>query len=622
MSTTDKDPKLDGLLDYLKRNRGFDFTVYKRASLMRRVNRRMQTVGSENYEDYLDYLQVHPEEFSHLFNTILINVTSFFRDEAAWNYIKEEIIPRLTSNKRSGETIRVWCAGVASGEEAYSIAMLLAEALGEEQFRERAKIYATDVDEDALGQARQATYTARQVETIPAELLEKYFERTDTRYAFRKVLRRSVIFGRHDLIQDAPISRVDLLICRNTMMYFNAEAQARILAHFHFALNDDGVLFLGKSEMLLTHTNIFTPLDLKQRVFTKVPKLNLRDRLLMMAHTGQEENINHLTNNMRIREAAFDASPSAQLVVDQSGHLVLTNQQARAQFGLLPKDLGRPLQDLEVSYRPVELRSRIEQAYAERRLVGLKEVEWAINHSDIRYLDVHILPLISSLGAILGVSITFTDVTRLRQLQDDLQHSKQELETTYEELQSTVEELETTNEELQSTNEELETLNEELQSTNEELETMNEELQSTNEELETINEEMRQRTVELNEVNDFLESILTSLRVGVMVVDQNMRIQVWNHRAEDLWGLRSDEVENQHVLSLDIGLPVEQLKQPLRNCLAGENDYKEVALEATNRRGRAIECRIICTPLTSKVSGIRGAILLMEERDSNNTNKK
>jgi two-component system CheB/CheR fusion protein len=151
---------------------------------------------------------------------------------------------------------------------------------------------------------------------------------------------------------------------------------------------------------------------------------------------------------------------------------------------------------------------------------------------------------------------------------------------------------------------------------------MNEELQSTNEELETINEEMRQRTVELNEVNDFLESILTSVRVGVMVVDQNMRIQVWNHRAEDLWGLRADEVENQHVLSLDIGLPVEQLKQPLRSCLAGENDYKEVAMEATNRRGRAIECRIICTPLTSKVGGIRGAILLMEERDTNNTDKK
>jgi two-component system CheB/CheR fusion protein len=199
-----------------------------------------------------------------------------------------------------------------------------------------------------------------------------------------------------------------------------------------------------------------------------------------------------------------------------------------------------------------------------------------------------------------------------------LSNSRQELETIYEELQSTVEELETTNEELQSTNEELETLNEELQSTNEELETMNEELQSTNEELETMNEEMRQRTTELNEVNDFLESILTSLRVGVMVIDQNMRIKVWNHRAEDLWGLRPDEVDGHHFLSIDIGLPVAQLKQTIKSCLQGETDYQEVSLDAINRRGRNIECRVICTPLSNKGNLIRGAILLMEERDPNN----
>jgi two-component system CheB/CheR fusion protein len=605
----------DALLDHLKRARGFDFSAYKRASLMRRVNRRMQVVGINSFEGYVDFLEVHPDEFPQLFNTILINVTSFFRDEPAWGFLKDETVSRIISGKKPDEPIRVWCAGTASGEEAYTIAMLLIEALGEERFRERVKIYATDVDEDALNQARQAAYTTKQTQGIPPDFLDKYFERLDARFVFRKDLRRSVIFGRHDLIQDAPISKVDLLICRNTLMYFNAEAQARVLAHFHFALNDDGILFLGKSEMLLTHTGIFTPLDLKRRVFVKVPKLNLRDRLLMMAHVNHDEGINHMANNVRLREAAFDASSSPQIVIDQNGQLLFANQQARAQFGLAAKDIGRPLQDMEISYRPVELRSRIEQAYADRQAVILKEVEWLIAPNEVRHLDVSIQPLISSIGTILGVSITFTDVTRIKQLQDELQQSRQELETTYEELQSTVEELETTNEELQSTNEELETLNEELQSTNEELETMNEELQSTNEELETMNEELRQRTVELNEVNDFLESILTSIRAGVMVLDENMRIQIWNHRAEDLWGLRADEVDGRHFLNLDIGLPVDRLKNLVRSCLVAESDHQEVLLDAVNRRGRPIKCRVTCTPLTKKGDGIRGTILLMEAMD-------
>ncbi|HET9533438.1 MAG TPA: CheR family methyltransferase [Blastocatellia bacterium] len=582
------DSQFEALLDYLKRSRGFDFTAYKRASLMRRISRRMQEVRLTSYEEYMDYLEVHPEEFSYLFNIILINVTSFFRDETAWEYLKSDIIPRILSRKGPDDPVRVWCAGTASGEEAYSIAMLLAEAMGEEQFRERAKIYATDLDEDALSQARQASYNVKQIGSVPQEYLRKYFEQTDSRFAFRKDLRRSVIFGRHDLIQDAPISRVDLLICRNTLMYFNAEVQARILAHFHFALVDEGILFLGKSEMLLTHTNIFTPLDLKRRVFTKVPRLSFRDRFSLMTHTGNEEGINHMANNVRMREAAFDANPSAQIILDHSGHLMFANRQARAQFGMTVKDIGRPLQDMEISYRSAEIRSLIEQAYAERRVIKLEDIEWVIAPAEKRYLNIHIMPLITNLDNILGVSVSFVDVTRTRKLQDDLVQSRQELETTYEELQST----------------------------NEELETMNEELQSTNEELETINEEMRQRTIELNEVNDFLESILTSLRAGVLVVDQNLRILVWNRRAEDLWGLRAAEVEGQHFLSLDIGLPVDLLKQTVKNCLQGESDYQEAAVEATNRRGRNIECRVVCSPLNKKDGVIRGAILLMEERDS------
>ena len=201
----------EALIEYLKRSRGFDFTAYKRPSLIRRVIKRMQGVAVDNFVDYQDYLQVHPEEFAHLFDTILINVTKFFRDEESWEYLKAEVLARIIENKNPTDQIRVWCAGVASGEEAYSVAMLLSEHLGQKQFSERVKIYATDIDEGALTQARLGSYNAKQIEAVPADLINKYFEQSDSRFIFRKDLRRAVIFGRHDLVQDAPISRVDLL---------------------------------------------------------------------------------------------------------------------------------------------------------------------------------------------------------------------------------------------------------------------------------------------------------------------------------------------------------------------------------------------------------------------------
>lgn len=284
-------------------------------------------------------------------------------------------------------------------------------------------------------------------------------------------------------------------------------------------------------------------------------------------------------------------------------------------FGLTPKDLGRPLQDLEFSYRPVELRSLVDQAHLERRLQSVQEVDWPTSSGEFRCMDVEVTPLLDNGGGDLGTSISFRDVTLYRKLQEELQHANQELETTLEELQSTNEELETTNEELQSTVEELETTNEELQSTNEELETMNEELQSTNEELQTINDELRQRSDELNEVNAFLESILTSLRGGVVVLDRDLGILIWNHQSENLWGLRSDEVRGKHLLNLDIGLPVEQLKVPIRAILSGEAESSETIVDATNRRGRKISCRVTVTPLlhTEPEQGIRGTILVMDE---------
>src|SRR5262249_28319968 len=201
-------------------SRGFDFSGYKRNSLRRRIGKRLEELGIESYSDYRDYLEVHPDEFTTLFDTILINVTGFFRDEQAWRYLAEEIIPALIAKIPNDQPIRVWSAATASGEEAYTVAMLLAEALGEKRFLERVKIYATDVDEEALNQARLAVYPLDSAKAIPSPLLEKYWQVNGNKIAFRPDLRRCVIFGRNDLMQDAPISRVDLLVSRNPLLSF------------------------------------------------------------------------------------------------------------------------------------------------------------------------------------------------------------------------------------------------------------------------------------------------------------------------------------------------------------------------------------------------------------------
>ncbi|MEH1839524.1 MAG: CheR family methyltransferase [Nostoc sp.] len=617
MTSPEKDPKFENLLVYLKQSRGFDFTGYKRSTLMRRVSKRMQLLSIEDFEDYLDYLEVYPEEFNYLFNTILINVTAFFRDLSAWEYLAEQVLPNLIKNKTSSEPIRIWSAGCASGEEAYTLAMLMAEILGADEFRQRVKIYATDVDEEALNLARLATYSAKEVQAVPDNLRQKYFEIVGNRYVFRQDLRRSVIFGRHDLLQDAPISRLDLLVSRNTMMYFNSETQGRILARFHFALSNAGYLFLGKAEMLLIHSSLFTPLDLKNRIFSKVSQVNIRNRLLVMANSGDDESSSRLSRNLRLRDMGFDTAPIAQVVIDNNGILILANEQARNLFGLSLRDLARPFQDLELSYRPIELRSLIERAYNERRPITLTNVERYLSNTETQYLDVQITPLQDTDTNFLGVSIAFHDVSRYIKLQEALQRSRQELETTNEELQSTNEELETTNEELQSTNEELETTNEELQSTNEELETMNEELQSTNEELQTINTELSDRTTELNRTNTFLVSILRSLQTGIVVIDDSFNVSIWNYVVEDLWGLRTDEVLGHSIFSLDIGLPVEQLRLPIRDSLSGKKHFQEMILNATNRRGKKIKCYLAITPLFG--IEIQGAVLIMADVESVNS---
>ena len=325
---------LDVLLDFVKRTRGFDFTGYKRSD--HRAPRRASgwaSSASSGYEDYIDHLEVDPER-----------VRGALQHDP---HQRHRVLPR---RRRPGSTspptsCRSCIARARRTPAAHLVRGLrvrggglhgrdgLRQALGEAAFLERVKIYATDVDEEALDQARHGAYPARRVEDVPREALERFFERPDQRYTFRRDLRRAVIFGRNDLVQDAPISRIDLLVCRNTLMYFNAETQARILRRFHFALDDEGVLVLGKSEMLITHADLFRPADLKRRIFDKVVRPD--DARPRPRHgDGPRERPGAGARRRRCASGAYDLTRSAQVVIDRDGTLAMANDHARRMLGL------------------------------------------------------------------------------------------------------------------------------------------------------------------------------------------------------------------------------------------------------------------------------------------------
>jgi two-component system CheB/CheR fusion protein len=288
----------------------------------------------------------------------------------------------------------------------------------------------------------------------------------------------------------------------------------------------------------------------------------------------------------QLRDLALDTAPFAAIGVDAEGIVALINTQMRTLFGMSSRDLGRPFHDLEISYRPVELRSLIERAHAEHRVIRLNSVERRLGGDDVQYLDIHIHPLWGNDGLSAGVMLAFVDTTLATRLQMEVKRNREELDTAHEELQST----------------------------NEELETTNEELQSGNEELETMNEEMRLRTAELDEARIFLEGVLSSVAAGVVVLDAELLVRSWNSGAEELWGLRAEEVRNQPFFNLDFGLPVASVRDIVQQCLTSGRRSGPVQVAAINRIGRSITCMVTCSPLKDKADGDGdGAVLLMEE---------
>jgi two-component system CheB/CheR fusion protein len=609
------EPELQALIEYIQESRGIDFRGYKKSSLRRRIQRRMEEVNIDGFAAYLAFLSEKSDEFAQLLDTVLINVTSFFRDTEAWEALRTHVVPQLMARAGTERQLRVWSVGCATGEEPYSLAMAFAEAFGPDVCN-RLKIYATDLDEDALRLARHATYAPRDVEGVPPELLAKYFDRTPNHYVFQRELRKCVIFGRHNVVHDAPIIRIDLLVCRNLLIYLETDTQNQVLPRLHYALGEDGLMFLGKAETQLARSRLFEPVDLKHRIFRKVPQGWRRSMGGSLAVGGNAPGI--LSARMpalhqRLVEALADSTAQAYLGVDADGLLVFANPSARRLLEVGEGDLGRPFQDLSVSYRPAELRSRIEEAARIGRVVRLEHQEYHRPQAEPLRLTIEVTPLFGREGQQFATLICFSDTTRAWAMQQELQAAQESLETTVEELQSANEELETTNEELQSTNEELETTNEELQSTNEELETMNEELQSTNDELEVANEELRLRQDEMTEFRRYADGVLRSMDAGIVVADGALAVKSWNRWNEGVWGLRAEEVQDQNILGLDIGLPLDRLRAEFHRVLAREVEHAEVVLPAVDRRGRSMTCRVRVSPLLYENQSPQGVVLIIED---------
>jgi two-component system, chemotaxis family, CheB/CheR fusion protein len=533
-----KEITLNDLLQELAERRKLDFRGYKQTTLERRFRRRMFQLDVGDYASYAEYIRSHPDEVNQLLNTLLINVTEFLRDPPAWEIVRHEILPSLLKQIKPGHSFRAWSAGCASGEEAYSIAMLLAEHFGSRIQDYDVKIYATDIDEEALSSARRGEYSLDQLRRLRPEWRAKYFHGKET-FRITREIRRLVIFGRSNLAQDAPISHVNLLVCRNVLIYFDSPLQNHILARFHYALEPDGVLFLGKSESQLTNSSQFRRLNARWRIFQRITSAQMSDdqrhsRPELGDAPGGPSLPDESEAARRQQRELLETLSAGVFLLGPDDTIAQHNTSALSLFALPPTNLvGKRLQDTDLITRIPELVPQLEATrvnndvlrFPARIKVGPEE----------KVLEVSIRPLVNEHGQRGGTLIHVDDQT----VQEKLQMTVEELESTGEELQSANEELETTNEELQSTNEELETTNEELQSTNEELETTNEELQSLNEELETTNQELEERTKELDQVNNVYLQTLEKIRLPVMLVNHERHIEFWNSRALRLFGFKS-----------------------------------------------------------------------------------
>jgi two-component system, chemotaxis family, CheB/CheR fusion protein len=530
-----------------------DFRPYKTSTILRRIGHRMAVTHCRTIRDYADYLKTFPEEIGNLVKAFLINVTQFFRDSEAFAYLKHDILPNIIARAREQDRVlRLWTAGCATGEEPYSLAILLTDLLGPELPEWSVKIFATDLDEATINFARRGLYSENLLKGMPAEYRNRFFERVDQGYRIVKALRQMVIFGQQDLSRSAPFPRVDLLLCRNVLIYFTPDLQDYVLNQFAFSLCPDGYLFLGKAETVRSTQTFYELVSKQWKIYrcigNPLPAIRHqthndiipihRESLTMNyanKHNKKSNTMQELANSnvedgqpRHFNELLLRFLPVGVIVIDRFYRVMTSNGVARRLLGL--REVTNEIDFLHavhgIPYQTT--RAAIDAVLRERNAVSLPEIELDIlSGGNGRFISLAMALMPVEAGAVELVTISVTDVTEQVQIRRQLEAVQmeqsqlmgeltatnkrlsdvnKELMDANEELQVANEELMLTHEELQASIEEFETTNEELQAINEELETNNEELQATNEELETTNDELRARTNELQEVATGLET--------------------------------------------------------------------------------------------------------------------
>ena len=542
----------------LRARTGHDFREYKGRTVVRRVQRRMQILQIEEVPAFIERLRKDPRELDLLFQDLLIGVTNFFRDPLAFDALEREIIPRMFDGKGPDDSLRIWVAGCSTGEEAYSIAMLLREHQPASGSRPRIQIFASDIDEQALETARLGRYPVTIARDVPPRRLERHFVREDGSYRVVNELREMVLFSRHSLLRDAPFSRLDLLTCRNLLIYLNPELQNRVIPLFHYALRTNGHLFLGSSENVTRHTRLFAVVDKMNRIYLRRPQIERRlpefplsapEALHGRGGTAPRGGGTDLSLQTLAERRLLERFAPAYVVINRDGD-VLHASARTGKFLELPQ--GAPdssVFNLARRGLRMELRAALHRAANTGEVATQSDLVIGTNGGQ-QVIDLHVQPLQPESGQDGTFLVVFRELGPLRsaaaeppaEFGEDIESTslrqlEQELRTLRERLQTTTEELDSSNEELKSSNEELSSMNEEMQSANEELETSREELQSINEELQIVNAELNARVEELSRANSDMVNLLESTQIATLFLDRDLTVKSFTPAARDVFRL-------------------------------------------------------------------------------------
>lgn len=539
----------------LQKRTNHDFIGYKDKTFLRRVERRMQVRQFASLADYVDFVETDSEEANLLLGDLLIGVTNFFRDTEAFQALADQVIPRLFDGKGSGDAVRVWVPGCATGEEAYSIAVLLREAQEKLQSPVRLQVFATDVDERALVVARAGRYPDRLMSEVAPERLRRFFIGDGATYAVTKELRDICLFSSHSLIRDPPFSQIDLISCRNLLIYFNSELQQQVIPLFHYSLKSGGYLFLGASENLAQHADLFVPVDKKERVFRRRDLIGHRPRFfpillkspIQRASRGDVLPPSIRSQFARIEGRVLEKYAPAHVVINREWDIVHFSARTGK---YIEQPVGIPSRNVLEITRPglrpllrAALHEAAETGHATQRAGALLELD-----SGVQMVDIAVEPLADEGREPLWL-VVFSDVGVVRKPESaaelatepanrsEIAHLENELQQTRERLQIIIEEYETSVEELKSANEELLSVNEELQSTNEELETSKEELQSVNEELHAVNSELAAKVDELDRANNDLRNLFDSTRIATIFLDRDLMVRSFTPAVSEIFKL-------------------------------------------------------------------------------------